>query len=181
MYINRNTAKQKALLEQDRRIFRTSDLAVLWQISNKNTLLTTIKRYVKNKIFYRLAVGIYSTIPPTKLHPYEIGCAVAGPLSYISTESVLAQEGIITQQPAKITLVGKKGLEFEIAGQQYFCRYLNPNYLVNRLGITDNGRFSIAAPSRAVADLQHFHPRYHFDNFQALKSSLFKQIYPGKI
>jgi hypothetical protein len=33
------------LLSQDRRVFRTSDLAVLWQITSKNTLLTTIRRY----------------------------------------------------------------------------------------------------------------------------------------
>lgn len=169
------------LLEQDRRIFRTSDLAVLWQISNKNTLLTTIKRYVKNQIFYRLAIGVYAAVPPTKLHPYEIGCAIAGPLAYVSTESILAQEGIIMQQPVKITLVGKKSLEFEIAGYQYICRYLNPNYLVNRSGIADNGRFCTATPPRAIADLRHFSSRYYFDNQKAVDLSLYKQIYLEEI
>ncbi|MFH1232144.1 MAG: hypothetical protein V1709_11690 [Planctomycetota bacterium] len=181
MYITRNTTRQKVLLEQDKRIFRTSDLAVLWQISNKNTLLTTIKRYVKNQIFYRLAVGIYATVPLTRLHPYEIGCAIAGPLSYISTESILAGEGIIMQQPMKITLIGKKSLEFEIAGHQYICRYLNPKYLVNRLGIVDNGRFCTALSSRAVADTRHFNSRYYFDNQKTIDLNLFNQIYLKEI
>jgi hypothetical protein len=152
------------LLEQERRVFRTSDLAVLWQISNKNTLLTMIKRYVQNKILYRLVKGIYATVPLNKLHSYEIGCAVAGPLAYVSTESVLASEGVIMQQPIKITLVGKKSMEFELAGYDYLCRYLNPQLLVDRTGILDNGRFSSASNARAIADMEHFNPQYYFDN-----------------
>lgn len=85
------------------------------------------------------------------------------------------------QQPVKITLIGKKSLEFEIVGYQYICRYLNPKYLVNRLGIADNGRFCAATPSRAIADMRHFHPRYHFDNQKAADLSLFKQIYLEEI
>jgi len=169
MYITRNTTRQKVLLEQERRVFRTSDLAVLWRMSNKNTLLTTIKRYVQKQVLHRLVKGVYATTPMRKLHPYEIGCAVAGPLAYVSTESILSSEGVIMQQPTKITLVGKKSLEFELAGHQYLCRYLNPQYLVDRTGITDNGRFSTAKTARAIADMKHFDPQYHFDNQKAVK------------
>ncbi|OGV96360.1 hypothetical protein A2W24_04475 [Microgenomates group bacterium RBG_16_45_19] len=155
--------KQKKLLEQDKRLFRTADLAVLWQITNKNTLLTTIKRYRQNRILYRVAQGVYSTIPLTRLNPFELGCAVAGPLAYISLESVLSQEGIINQQPNKITLIGKKNQEFEAGGHTFLCRYVNPTYLVNRDGIEDNGRQAVATTKRAVRDMLYLKPQYHFD------------------
>lgn len=163
MYLSRNTTRQKVLLEQDKRVFRTSDLAVLWRISNKNSLLTTIKRYVKKQILYRLVRGVYSTVPLNNLHPYEIGCAVAGPLAYVTAETVLAIEGVINQQPAKIVLASKKGAEFTVAGKDYWCRYLNPKLLVDRSGITDTGRFCVASKKRAINDLKHFNPKYHFN------------------
>ena len=97
MYRIRNTSKQKTLLEQDIRIFRTSDLAVLWEIENKNTLWTTIKRYIQRKILYRIHKGLYSTVPLKKLDKYELGCAVSGQLSYVSAETVLQNSGIIMQ------------------------------------------------------------------------------------
>ena len=37
----------KQLANSGQIIFRDIDLAVLWRISNKNTLYTTIKRYTK--------------------------------------------------------------------------------------------------------------------------------------
>lgn len=160
----RDTTKTKKLLEQEKRILRTSDLAVLWGVTNKNTLLTTIKRYVKKGILHRIQKGLYSTVPIKKLHKYELGCAVAGSLAYVSTETVLKNEGVIMQSLNVVTLVGKKKMEFEIGEQRYFCRYLNSKYLVNQKGVLDKRNYSIAALERAVADLLHFDPKYYFDN-----------------
>jgi len=38
------------LIKLDRKIFHSNDLAIAWGISNKNTLYTTIKRYVQKGI-----------------------------------------------------------------------------------------------------------------------------------
>lgn len=176
MYSLRKINKQNALLKQDRRIFRTSDLAVLWQIDNKNTLLTTIKRYIKSEILYRIYKGLYSTIPLTNLHPYELGCALAGSLSYVTTETVLKNKGIIMQNTNNITLLGKKNQEYTIGNTTYLCRYLAPKYLVNRAGIKDQTKFAIATLKRAIADIQHLNPKYYLDNQPAINQNKVDQL-----
>ncbi len=45
----------------------TKELEEFWQIKNKNTLYTTIKRYVKQRILYRIEKGRYSTRSVEKL------------------------------------------------------------------------------------------------------------------
>lgn len=176
MYRTRDTLKQKILLEQDKRIFSTSDLAVLWNITNKNTLHTTIKRYVKRNILRRIRKGLYSTTPIQKLNPYEIGCAISGPFSYISTETVLQNNGVIMQNIPIITLIGQKNGDFTIGNNTYKCRYLNSKFLVNRVGILQKGHFSIATTERAAADMIHLVPNYYFDNDSAIDKNILKDL-----
>ncbi|MBD3280637.1 hypothetical protein GF389_03885 [Candidatus Dojkabacteria bacterium] len=164
----RNTQKLKRLLGQEKRVFRTSDLSVLWGIENKNTLYNTLSRYVKRGLLYRIYKGVYSTVPIKKLHDYELGCALCGPLSYISGETILSKEGLIFQEIKKITLFGRKERSFEVSGRKYYCRYLNPKYLMNRIGISDGERYSNAGVERALADLLYIDPEYYIDNQIAL-------------
>jgi len=176
MYITRDTSKQKVLLEQERRVFRTSDLALLWEVDNRNTLLTTIKRYTQREILYSLQKGLYSTVPVNKLHIYEVGCAICGSWSYVSSETVLQKEGVIFQNLEKITLLGKKSLEFEVGGTKYLCRYLGSNFLANREGVLDDVKYSIATVDRAIADTLHINPKYYFDNELAVEKSNWELI-----
>ena len=156
--------KTKALLEQDKRIFSINDLSILWNIDNKNTLRTTVKRYNRKGILYRIWRGLYATVPLYKLDKYELACAVSGSYSYISMESVLIQEGIITQAIPTITVLGKRNKRISINGVEIYCRYLNPKFLLNRLGIIENERYAIATAERAVCDIQYISPKYYFDN-----------------
>lgn len=160
----RNTNKQKVLLQSNKRIFQTSDLALLWDVQNRNTLLKTIERYIKNGIFFRIYKGLYSTLPLNDLNKYEVGCAVGGPFSYISAESILAKEGIIFQNIEKVTLFGKREKEITIGGTTYLCRYLNDKYLLNRAGIEDDKHYSVATVQRALVDIRHINPKFFVDN-----------------
>ncbi|MBU0978681.1 MAG: hypothetical protein ABIJ03_04515 [Patescibacteria group bacterium] len=160
----RKTNQQKILLEQDVRIFRTSDLAVLWETENKNTLWTTIRRYIQRRILYKIHKGLYSTMPLEKLNKFELGCAISGQLSYVSAETVLQNSGIIMQNLTQITIFGKKKKQFEINGISYLCRHLNNKYLLNREGIEDGQQFSMAIPERAMADMLYINSQYFFDN-----------------
>ena len=164
MYRINHTDKQKILLQSNQRIFSTSDLALLWNIKNRNTLLTTIKRYVKNGILYRIYKGLYSTLPISQLDKYEIACAIGGPFSYISAETILSQKGVIMQDINKITLFGKKTKELKIGDTIYLCRYLNSKYLLNRAEIEDNKGYSTATTERALADIRHINPKFYIDN-----------------
>ncbi|MBN1915657.1 hypothetical protein JW796_01510 [Candidatus Dojkabacteria bacterium] len=167
----RNTTKLKKLLEQDIRIFRTTDLAVLWEIVNKETLWKTIYRYVKRQILYPIQKGLYSTVPIEKLDDYELGCAMCGPFSYISTETVLQNKGIIMQGMNKTTLIGQKRREFKFKDKIFLCRYLNTKYLLNRKGILQKTRYYIATKERAFSDLMHINPNYFVDNNQSIDSN----------
>ncbi len=164
MSVTRNTTKQKILLQTDQRIFTTSDLALLWEISNRNSLLKTIERYVQKGILFRIYKGLYSTLPLKNLNVYEIGCAIGGSFSYISTETILAKNGIILQDIKKITLFGRKQKEIVVGETTYLCRYLNNQYLLNRAGITDEKGYAIASVERALADIRHINPHFFVDN-----------------
>jgi predicted transcriptional regulator of viral defense system len=164
MYMMRNTDKIKILLQRDQRIFTISDLALLWEIDNRNTLRKSIQRYVDREILFRIYKGLYSTLPLGELDKYELGCAVSGAFSYVSGESVLAKEGLIMQDIKKITLFGKKKKEVEIGGNVYLCRYLNDKYLLNRVEIDDQKGYAIASIERALADLRYINPKFFIDN-----------------
>ena len=164
MYIKRKTNYLSILLGQEKNVFRTADLAVLWEVENPSSLRVMIKRYMDRGILYPVQRGLYSVKPLDKLDGFELGRAVAGPFAYISGETVLAREGVIMQQVNKITLFGLKRLEFQVAGRSYLCRYLNPKYLLNRAGIEEKQTHSIASLERAVADILQINPNYYFDN-----------------
>ena len=95
----------RELIQLDRKIFHTGDLAVLWDIYSKNTLYTTIKRYVKKGILIPVYKGLYSTVPLSRLDPLELGKAIIHRFTYLSTESVLSQAGIIFQATYAYTFV----------------------------------------------------------------------------
>ncbi|MDA1338242.1 MAG: hypothetical protein O2871_02670, partial [bacterium] len=119
MYKTRNTNKQSILLKQDRNIFSLNDLATLWGIENRGTLTTTVRRYKEKSILYSLKKGLYSVLPIEKLDVYELGCALCGSFSYVSTETVLVNDGIIMQGLNAVTLVGQKNMSFTIGDNQY--------------------------------------------------------------
>ncbi|MDZ7586233.1 MAG: hypothetical protein U0946_00640 [Patescibacteria group bacterium] len=176
MYSKRNTNYQKILLEQKRKCFRTADLGLLWRIENQNTLWMTIKRYLDREILYSIQRGLYSVVPIKKLDNFELGCAIAGPFSYVSGETVLELEGVIMQKVNKLTLFGLKRLEFSMGGREYLVRYLSQKYLINREGVEDGARFSVASIERAMADLLQINPKYYVDNNLAIDKNKVKQV-----
>jgi hypothetical protein len=163
------------LIKQDRKIYHSNDLAILWDISNKNTLYTTIKRYVKNGVLIRIYKGLYSTVPPTQLEPVELGKAIIHRYAYLSTESVLAQAGVIAQATYKITFVSDLSKNVTVGLLSFLFRQLKDEYLYNPTGIIDQNGIFTATPERAAADMLYFSPRYHFDvpesiDFEKVKS-----------
>lgn len=151
------------LIKLDRRLYHTNDLAVLWGISNKNTLYTTIKRYVHKGIFIPIYKGLYSTVPVAQLNPLELGLAIIHRFAYLSTESVLATAGIISQNSQSFTFVSSLSKKVSVEGWTFAYRKLKDEYLNNPTGLVNQGGVFVATVDRAVADMQYFNPRYHFD------------------
>lgn len=144
-------------------IFHIDDLANLWGIKNENTLHTTLKRYVKQGLLFRIYRGFYSIKPVDKLDPYLLGLKAIYGHGYISTETVLISSGIIQQSIGEITLISSKSIRFSIGGNNYRSRMLADKYLYNPAGIKEKNGIKIASMERAIADLLYFNPKTYFD------------------
>jgi hypothetical protein len=171
------------LLKLDRKIYHSNDLALLWDISNKNTLYTTIKRYVQKGVLVPIYKGMYSTIPLSQLDPLELGKAIIHRYTYLSTESVLAQAGVISQATYAYTFVSNQPKKVTVGSISFLYRQLKEEYLNNPVGVFNRNGVFIATPERAVADLLYFNPKYHFDipesiDFMKVKSIQKEVGYP---
>ena len=151
------------LIKLDRKLYHSNDLALLWDITNKNTLYTTIKRYVQKGVLVPIYKGLYSTVPLTQLNPLELGKAIIHRYAYLSTESVLAQAGIIAQAVYSYTFVSDLPKKVTVGSTSFLFRQLKLEFLFNPTGILNQNGVFMATVERAAADLLYFNPRYHFD------------------
>ena len=151
------------LIKSDCNIYHTNDLAILWNIANKNTLYTTIKRYVQKSVLIPIYKGLYSTVPISQLDPLELGRAVIHRYTYLTTESVLAQAGIISQATYAFTFVSSLSKKVNVGNYNFLFRKLKDEYLFNPTGIENQDGNFIATTERAVADILYYNPKYHFD------------------
>ena len=166
----------KKLAQMDEEIFHTQDLANLWQINNKNNLHTTLYRYVQKGLLNRIQKGMYSLKNIKNLDPNLLGVKFLNQFAYISTETILAEAGIIFQNPTDITLVSSKSLKFTIGGNSYTSRQLKDGFLYNDYGISLTNGYYKASLERAVADILYFNPQYYFDNKTAIDWKKVKEI-----
>jgi predicted transcriptional regulator of viral defense system len=155
--------RMSELLQLDRKLYHTGDLAVLWDITNKNTLYTTISRYVQKGILVPIYKGLYSTVPLPLLNPLELGRAIIHRYTYLSTESVLVQEGVIFQANYAYTFVSDLPKKVTVGSMSFLFRKLKQEYLNNPAGVLNQNGIFMATIERAVADMLYFNPRYHFD------------------
>ena len=144
-------------------VFHIGDLAVLWQIKDRNTLHTTLKRYVQQGLLVRIYRGLYSLKPIEQIDPFLLGVKALHKYAYISAETILAQAGIIQQIIRQITLVSSQSKRFSIGGNHYYSRKLADQFLYNPIGINEGYGVKKATMERAAADLLYFNPYANFD------------------
>ena len=164
------------LLTAERRLFHTNDLAILWGMENRQTLYKTISRYLDKGILFKVFKGLYSTLPLKVLDPIEVGQAVIHRYTYLSTETILAQAGIITQLIYDWTFVTDISKKVEVGELNFRYRQMKDEFLFNNVGIRFTNGKRIASPERAVADLLYYNPRYHFDVPELIDFDLVRHI-----
>lgn len=164
------------LIKLDRRLYHTNDLGVLWSTANKNTLYTTISRYVQKGILIPVYKGLYATVPLDQIDPYELGVAIIHRFAYVSCESVLAREGIIAQTTYAHTFVCDVSKKVTTGSRAFVYRKLKDEFLHNPAGITSQGSTEVASLERAVADMLYFNPRYHLDGANRVDWGKVKQM-----
>ncbi len=161
--MNTSSKRFAMLAKMGEQVFHIDDLANLWGITNENTLYITLGRYVREGSLHRIYRGLYSLQATDKLDPYLLGLKAMREYSYISTETVLVNFGIIQQGLDFITIVSSKSKKFNIGNHKYKSRQLAPKFLFQEIGINKKNGIKIASPERAIADLLYFNPRAHLD------------------
>lgn len=151
------------LLRLDRKLYHTNDLAILWGITNKHTLYMTITRYIDKGILFPIYKGLYSTIPLASLNTLELGRAIIHRYTYLTTETVLFQAGIISQSVYDYTFVADQSKHVSVGQWSFRFRKLKRDFLFNPTGISQKNGAFLATAERAAADMLYFNPKYHFD------------------
>lgn len=151
------------LLKQEQRIFHTQDLAVLWGISNKNTLYRTINRYINKGVLYSLYKGLYSTLLPDQLNVQQLALKAIHGYGYLSCETVLSQEGLINQLSEDVNVVSHQSRRLLLNNTRVRTRQLTDKFLYHPAGIQEKNGVRIATPERAIADMLYLNPRFSFD------------------
>lgn len=129
------TDKLNLLLKSNQTLFHTQDLALLWGIENRNTLYTTIKRYIKNGTLIQITKGLYSVIPIVEIDEYVLGTALIHRFCYISCETILADKGVINQIIYPIVFVSSVSQKILFNGNLYVYRKMKPEILLDPSGI----------------------------------------------
>ncbi len=160
--------KINLLLKDERNLYHTQDLMVLWGIKNPNTLYTTIARYKKRGVLYKMSKGFYSVKPVKELNPYLTGLRFLRRYGYLSTESVLRESGLITQDVKYITLISDVSRRFEIGGHKFIVRKMKEVFLHSKEGLLTVEGVRKATVERAVADMLYFNSKYYFDGFNTI-------------
>lgn len=168
--------KYNILLKQNKKTFHASDLALLWEINNKNTLKRTLKRFVDRGVLKRIHKGFYSTTNVSDIDPYDLGFSYLNTYSYVSLETILAREGIIFQDIKYITFVSSKSSKFNIGSVRYSSRQMKDEFLNNTVGIKKVGDHFEATLERAVADVIYYNSKYHLDNKDIIDFEKAKEI-----
>ena len=160
---SRTSSRFALLASLGETVFHVSDLASLWQITDKNTLYTTLARYTRKGLLHRLWQGMYALKPADKIDLLFLGIKAVHTYAYVSMETILFRSGIISQRPATITIISSVSRRFKLAGAEYSCRKLADKYLYQTVGIFAKNSVLEASVERAVADLLYYNPRAYFD------------------
>ena len=152
------------LIKSDQNLFHTQDLALLWEIANRNTLYTAIKRLVKKGVLIPVVKGLYSTLPLVEIDDFALGAALIHKFSYISLETVLEKEGVISQKIYPITFISSASQKIEFNQKLYRVKKLKNEFLFNPEGVDRKDGYFIASKERAVADMIYYNAEYYFDN-----------------
>jgi hypothetical protein len=136
----------------------------------------TITRYIDRGVLFPVYKGLYSTVPIFSLNPLELGVAIIHRYTYLTTESVLAQAGVITQRVYDYTFAADLSKRVSFGGWSFRYRKLKDPYLYQPAGIDNQDGIFIASTERAVADMFYFNPRYHFDVPQGIDFDKVKSL-----
>lgn len=168
------------LYQSPKTILTNKDLALIWQINDKQNLHAKTAYYVKQKALIRLIRGVFAK--NEDFNTKELATSIYTP-SYISFETVLREAGVIFQHYDTIFIAGPYALTKKIDKSTFTFRKLKDEVLFNPTGIININNYSIATSERAFLDMIYLFPDYYFDNLKSInweKCAEIVKIYNNK-
>ena len=118
-----------------------------------------------------------------KVNIFELACKIKKN-SYISFESILAQNNIINQWYDEIILASDRKLSMKNKYGKFVYKKLPQRILANRLGIIKKDEYFIAIPERALCDKIYKDGLIYFDDLTSIDNELIlniSQIYNKRV
>ena len=177
-----NITKRILKLESlDKSVFNIADLRLSWNIEDKHKLRVIISRALEKGYLKDIRRGIYA-LPNKEINKFELAGKIKKN-SYISFETVLAQEGIIFQWYNEIFSVSERTIVIKNKFGNFTYRHLPQKILDNKMGIKNKGNYFIATAERAFCDKVYKDGFGYFDDTTSLdKNKLLKisKLYNNK-
>lgn len=168
------TEKLLILTSLKKTVFSVNELAIVWEIENKNVLRVIIARAVKDGYLMSLRRGVYA-LRNVDVDAFELACKMKR-FSYISFETVLAQAGVVHQWYDAIFLASNRNSEIKNNFGKFCYRNLPDNILLNTDGIINKGNYFIAVPERALCDKIYKNGLSYYDNLDMINKELILEI-----
>ncbi len=163
------------LLKSKNSVFSTKEVALLWENSDSNFVRQKLYRYSKSGKLHPIHRGFYSK--EKDYNKLELATKIYTP-AYISLETVLFQEGVVSQFYSQIFIASYLSRDLVIDGQKYSFRKIKNSVLINDLGINFVNGYNIASLERAFLDVIYLNKDYHFDNLLSVDWAKVFKILP---
>ncbi len=155
----------ETILRSPKTVFTFGDVALLWGEPGTQAVRVRLSYYVHRGKLYRIRRGLYAK--DRNYNKLELATRIYPP-SYVSFETILAQEGLIFQFHAQISVASYLTREIEVDGQTYSFRRIKTPILANLMGVENRNETSFATRERAFLDTLYLHSDYYFDNLGGL-------------
>lgn len=168
----KSVGKIEQLLSSSQNIFTTQDLAVIWDISDKQALYASIQYYLQSQRLQRIHKGVYAL---RDFNSFELAAKLISP-SYISLYSALSHHGLIFQFYQTLHSMSVLSKEIQVDEDKFVYHQLKDQVFYDSLGIVNKENYQLASPERAVCDTLYLFSEFSFDDLSKLDFSLLEKV-----
>lgn len=162
-------------------IFTVQDVLLLFPTNNPQTVRNFFQRMKKKWIMQCLAWGIWWF---TEYNPYELASKLKKN-SYISTQTVLKNTGIIFQRQGKtITSISDNTLTKQTDKNTFQYQKISEKIRLNPQWIITHKTYAIATPERALCDAVYLDQHTAIDNLDEINHHMLIALaasYPARV
>lgn len=154
-------------------VFTTSDLMVLWNISDRRDAIESVKDYVRRERMFSIKKGVYSLVK--EYDEKELAQKLISP-SYISYYTALAMHGIIFQKYIEIHSFALYSKTILLYDKKFIYHKMNAKILHIQEGLLIEDCYTVASPERAICDSLYLNKNIAFDNLRNIDIEKLKKI-----